>query len=176
MNNLARIAMRMGAVRDALALFQEVEGLRLSSLDSGARCGVAACHALLGDMDAAQLPKKIENGNSRLTQSAFSAIVWARSCDWGKLQTLGLLWGWTIAGTEYEKHEGRVLCLLKAFAQDSSGQVCQENLTQAKPSFVDEYRYLTQDWPKLREFVAARAELSMPLPVAMLKPPDTNAE
>lgn len=170
--NLARLAMRMGKIESALVLFEEVDKFGLANLKGISKCGTAACHALLGRTQVAtESLTSIVNSYSRLSQTAFTAIVFARSGELakiGQLRTSSILGPWRL--TAYEAHERRITFLLKAFAQGETGQPRPKDLVRAKPVFVDEYAYLTKNWPELREFVETQKELRGPLPVAILKP------
>lgn len=171
LENLARIAMRFGKIESALVLFEEVDKLGLANLKGSSNCGIAACHALLGRTQVAtESLAKITNSYGRPSQTAFTAIVFARSGEWAKLGQLRTSFIWNLWRTAYEAHERRITFLLKAFARAQTGQPRPKDLVRAKPVFVDEYAYLTKNWPELREFVETQKELRGPLPVAILKP------
>jgi tetratricopeptide (TPR) repeat protein len=151
-------ALRRGDLRTALAIYSQA--WENTALPFQLRANVAASLALtwaaLGEVDAAArwLPSE-----SLLITPAGAAVVRNRQSRYNEVLRLEMpeTKPWQ---EPFIRHERRLLLLMQAFALDRLGEstsYIDAHLEAAQPAYPEEYDYLTQTWPELRDFLAGTA-------------------
>lgn len=127
-------------------------------LERSLRSNLAMILALGGDIDEAMelLPQGPVPDPISDTQRM---VVWARAGKWKDIETYKYH---RLPQMQGMRHSNRVMALCKAMALSQTGSGAlklQRYLDEARPRLENEFDYLAQDWPELRDFIAKNPDL-----------------